>query len=296
MKNLTVFTPTYNRAHLLPRLYQSLINQSDYNFVWMIIDDGSVDDTKKLIQEWKTEKKLDIRYFYKENGGMHSAHNLAYEHIETEWNTCIDSDDYMPPNGVKIIRREAEIIRNNPDFAGIIGLDAQATGQIIGNRIPKHLKKVKLNELYLIHGVRGDKKLVYKTQLMQSVPPYPEFPGEKFVPLDYKYLLLDQHYYLKPVDEVLAIVEYQADGSTRNMLKQYRRHPRGFAFSRISRIDYGITLKEQLKNAVHLVSSSLFVNDFSLWFKTRHTLLVLAAVPAGVILNLFIRLKTNKNP
>lgn len=295
MKFLTVFTPTYNRAPLLSRVYESLRNQTCKEFIWMVIDDGSTDNTRKLVKRWQKEADIEIIYIYKENGGMHTGHNTAYANIKTPFNVCIDSDDYMPPQAVEIICREVTDIKDISEFCGIIGLDALESGEIIGTPIPDHLHKVKLNELYLLHGVKGDKKLVYKTQLMQSVPPYPEFPGEKFVPLDYKCLLLDQKFYLKPVNSVLAIVEYQDDGSSRNILKQYRRHPRGFAFSRISRINYAVTKKELLKNAIHLVSSSLFVNDLSLWFKSRRTPWVLLAVPAGIVLNFYIRLKTKKN-
>ena len=296
MKTLTVFTPTYNRAHLLPRVYESLKKQTCKDFVWMLVDDGSTDDTTALLEKWRQEKAVEIVYIYKENGGMHTGHNTAYANIQTPFNVCIDSDDYMPPNAVEIICREADLIKDDPAFCGLVGLDALENGDLIGTPIPANLHRVKLNELYLLHGVTGDKKMVYKTAMMQSVPPYPEFPGEKFVPLDYKCLLLDLKYDLKPVNEVLVIVEYQEDGSTKNMLKQYRRHPRGFAFSRISRIDHGVTWKDKVKNSVHLVSSSLFANDPSLWLKTKNTPLVLAALPAGILLNLFIRLKTKKNP
>lgn len=296
MNSLTVFTPTYNRAHLLPRVYESLKNQTSNNFIWMVIDDGSTDATEELVRQWQREATFEIQYLYKSNEGMHSAHNVAYANITTPFNVCIDSDDYMPPDAVEVICLAAGKIVHDDEFCGLIGLDADCNNLVIGTKIPEELQKVKLNELYQLHRVKGDKKLVYKTEYIKQVPPYPVFAGEKFVPLDYKYLLLDQNYYLKPLNEMLVVVEYQEDGSTRNMLKQYRRHPKGFAFSRISRINYGITWKEKAKNAVHLVSSSLFVNDISLWFKTNHTALVLIAVPAGIVLNLYIRLKTQKNP
>lgn len=295
MKNLTVFTPTFNRAHLLPRVYESLKCQTDSDFIWMVIDDGSSDGTSELVKKWQDECNIEIEYIFKKNEGMHSGHNTAYANITTPFNVCIDSDDYMPDNAVEIINRETAKIAENDEFCGIIGLDAEENGKVIGTKIPEGLDKVKLNELYLKYGASGDKKMAYKTSYMQNVPEYPIYNGEKFVPLDYKCLLLDQKYWLKPINEVLVIVEYQPDGSTRNMLKQYRRHPRGFAFSRISRIDYGLTFKERAKNAVHLVSSSLFANDYSMLFKTNHTPLVLAAIPAGVILNLYIRSKTKKN-
>jgi len=295
MEILTVFTPTFNRAHLLPRVYESLKNQTSKDFLWMIIDDGSTDETKIMVKKWENEKIIEIVYIYKENEGMHSGHNVAYENIITPFNVCIDSDDYMPPRAVEIIIRETDKIKDDPSFSGIIGLDSLENGCLIGTKIPDHLEKIKLNELYLHHGVTGDKKLVYKTSHMQKVPPYPIFAGEKFVPLDYKCLLLDQKYDLLPVNEVLVIVEYQDDGSSRNMLKQYRRHPRGFAFSRISRIKYGATAKEKFKNAIHLVSSSIFLNDFSLLRSTVKPSVVFCAVPLGILLNIYIRLNTKKN-
>lgn len=296
MKNLTVFTPTFNRAHLLPRLYESLLRQTDKNFIWMIVDDGSEDGTKELAEKWQRENRIDIQYFFKKNEGMHSGHNKAYSEISTPYNVCIDSDDYMPDDAVDIINRYIKEIGSDDDCCGIVGLDADESGKIIGTKIPEHLEKVKLSELYQKHGVSGDKKLVYKTKHIKSVPEYPIFLGEKFVPLDYKYLLLDQKYWLKPINEILAIVEYQTDGSTRNMLKQYRRHPKGFAFSRISRINLAATEKERVKNAIHLVSCTLFTKDFGLLFQTKHTASVVAMLPFGILLNLYIRLKTKKNP
>lgn len=295
MKFLTVFTPTYNRKHLLPRLYDSLNSQTDKNFIWMVVDDGSTDRTKELIKEWQEENVIKILYFYKKNEGMHSAHNLAYEKITTPWNTCIDSDDMMAENAVEKIYNQIKDIENDDDFYAIVGLDADQQGNLIGAKFPDELKKIKFNEIYLKYHLTGDKKIVYKTAVMKNLPPYPIYEGERLVPLDYKSLLADQFAYVKPVNEVWCVVEYQEDGSTKNMLKQYRRHPRGFAFSRISRIDYGLTFKERFKNAIHLVSSSFFSKDFSSLFKSQHTLLVLSAIPAGILLHLYIRLKTEKN-
>lgn len=295
MKKLTVFTPTFNRINLLPRLYNSLSNQTDKNFIWMIIDDGSKDGTEKLVRTWQREHKIEIVYSYKENQGMHSAHNVAYENITTTWNTCIDSDDMMSENAVESILNHLHDIENDDDFYAVVGLDADQKGNLIGTPFPESLKKIRFNEIYVKYGLTGDKKIVYKTEVMKKVPPYPLYEGEGLVPLDYKSLLADQFAYIKPVNEIWCLVEYQEDGSTRNMLKQYRRHPRGFAFSRISRIDYGVTFKERMKNAVHLVSSSLFSKDYASLFKTNNTLLVISAIPAGALLNLYIRLHTKKS-
>ena len=107
MKFLTVFTPAYNRAHTLPRTYESLKKQSNKDFIWLIVDDGSSDSTAELVKEWqKKEVEFEIQYIYKRNGGMHTAHNIAYENIYTELNVCIDSDDCLADDAVNFIWNE----------------------------------------------------------------------------------------------------------------------------------------------------------------------------------------------
>ena len=96
MKTLTVFTPTFNRAGLLPRLYASLVGQTCDDFEWLVVDDGSTDGTAALVKSWQREGRLTVRLLQKSNGGMHTAHNAAYATIETELCVCIDSDDAMP--------------------------------------------------------------------------------------------------------------------------------------------------------------------------------------------------------
>ncbi|MFA9189954.1 glycosyltransferase family A protein [Flavobacterium sp. FZUC8N2.13] len=290
MKSLTVFTPSYNRAYLLPQLYSSLCNQSSQDFIWLIVDDGSTDNSQELIKGWMTEDKIQIQYVYQENQGMHGAHNAAYANIKSEFNVCIDSDDFMPDNAVEIILRECENL--DEKYAGILGLDANKNGEIIGTGIPESLTAVKLNELYSLHKIKGDKKIVYRTEIVKKYPKYPLYEKERFVPLDYLYLLIDQDYHLKPVNKILCIVEYQADGSSMNIFKQYRNHPNGFAFSRVSRIKYAKTFEERFKNAIHLVSSSFFANKLSWLFKSDKPLLVFTAVPFGILLNVYIRYKT----
>ena len=104
MALLTVFTPTYNRAHTLHRTYESLCNQDCKDFIWLIIDDGSTDHTDDLVKSLQQKDNgFEIQYIYKENGGMHTAHNTAYENIYTELNVCIDSDDKMAPGAVRMI-------------------------------------------------------------------------------------------------------------------------------------------------------------------------------------------------
>ena len=111
-------------------------------------------------------------------------------------------------------------------YAGIIGLDADFSGKIIGKGFPSELEETTLVGYYA-NGGSGDKKIVYRTDIIKKYPPYPVFEGEKYVALGYKYRLIDQEYKLAVLNEVLCNVEYQADGSSNSMLKQYVRNPKG---------------------------------------------------------------------
>ncbi len=292
MKTLTVFTPTYNRAYCLHKCYESLVQQSNQDFLWLIIDDGSGDNTKELVESWIKDNKIAIQYHYQENLGMHGGHNAAYRLIETPLNVCIDSDDSIAEGAVQKILDSWQLIKDEPKFAGLVALDEDQDGKLIGTKIPEHIKETTLYDLYNTHGVLGDKKLVYKTEVVKQYPAYPIFEGERFVPLGYLYQLIDQDYKLLPLNEVLCVVEYMTDGSSMNMLKQYRRHPRGFAFSRKSRMKLAKNFKDKFKNAIHYVSSSMFIKNGAFFKESPKKFITFLAIPFGIALNLYIRYKT----
>jgi len=294
-KTITVFTPTYNRAYCLNQVYQSLVQQTKQDFLWLVIDDGSTDNTKELVESWALEQKIDIQYHYQENLGMHGGHNAAYRIIETELNVCIDSDDFMPHDAIEKILEHYPTIKDNPKYAGLVGLDANKKGAIIGTKIPEKIKETTLYDLYNTHRVQGDKKLVYRTDVIKKYPEYPIFEGERFVPLGYLYQLIDQEYTLYPVNEVFCIVEYMEDGSSMNMLKQYRRHPQGFAFSRKNRMELAKNFQDGFKNAIHYVSSSLFIKNWSFLKESPKKLMTFFAIPPGIVLYLYIKYKTKND-
>ncbi|WP_242241770.1 glycosyltransferase family 2 protein [Bacillus cereus group sp. BfR-BA-01309] len=291
MKKLTIFTPTYNRAYCLQGCYESLKQQTCQDFIWLIIDDGSDDYTKELVHSWISEDCISIRYYWQVNQGMHGAHNTAYEMIDTELNVCIDSDDSMPSDAVeKIISFWDE--NGSDQVSGIIALDLYKDGTVIGSKLPLNLKRSTLFNLYNKHGVTGDKKLVYRTELTRKYP-YPVFKNEKYVGLAYKYYMLDQKYEMLLINEALCYVEYMPDGSSMNMLSQYRKNPKGFAFYRkeLMKLPFANRLFKY-RQAVHYVSSSFIGKNKKFIKESPCKVLTLCAVPFGIILYSYITLKT----
>ena len=289
-KTLTIFTPAYNRAYTLHLGYEALLRQTCQDFEWLIIDDGSTDNTRELVESWIAENKIPIRYHYQENQGMHGAHNTAYKLITTELNTCIDSDDYMPDDAVeKIVNFWKEY--GSDKVAGIVGLDADFNGKLIGTSFEDNNLPIRLSRFYS-HGGKGDKKLVYRTEIIAQYPEYPIFKGEKYVSLGYKYELIEQDYPVLSLNEVLVNVEYRPDGSSMNMFRQYIKNPQGFAFIRKSSMQLAPTAKRRFMEAIHYVSSSLILKNKRFLQESPKKLLTLCAVPFGIALYLFIRYKT----
>lgn len=289
-KTLTIFTPAYNRAYTLHLGYEALLRQTCQDFEWLIIDDGSTDNTRELVESWIAENKIPIRYHYQENQGMHGAHNTAYKLITTELNTCIDSDDYMPDDAVeKIVNFWKEY--GSDKVAGIVGLDADFNGKLIGTSFEDNNLPIRLSRFYS-HGGKGDKKLVYRTEIIAQYPEYPIFKGEKYVSLGYKYELIEQDYPVLSFNEVLVNVEYRPDGSSMNMFRQYIKNPQGFAFIRKSSMQLAPTAKRRFMEAIHYVSSSLILKNKCFIQESPKKLLTLCAVPFGIALYLFIRYKT----
>ncbi len=291
MATLTIFTPAYNRAYTLHLGYEALKRQTCKDFVWLIVDDGSTDNTCDLVQSWiNQENGFEIRYIYQENQGMHGAHNTAYRLIDTELNTCIDSDDYMPDDAVEKILSFWKA--NGADkVAGIIGLDADFDGNIIGTSFPVEMTRTTLGGFYA-NGGKGDKKMVYRTDVIKKYPEYPIFEGEKYVSLGYKYQLIDQDYELLTLNEVLVNVEYRPDGSSMNMYRQYIRNPKGFAFIRKTSMQLAPTFKRRFIETIHYVADSILAKNSHFLSESPRKFMTLCAIPFGLAWYGVIRYKT----
>lgn len=180
MVPITVFTPAYNRADLLGRCFESMKRQTRKDFIWMIIDDGSRDNTREVVESWLREPlDFELRYYYKENGSLHTAYNEAIARIDTELCVCIDSDDFMPDDAVEKILAFWEA-HGSDEYAGIVGLDFDLEGKVIGDPLPEQ-KTVNLIDLHTgkYPIFKGDRTNVVRTELYRKYAPMKVFPGEK---------------------------------------------------------------------------------------------------------------------
>lgn len=291
MYTITVFTTTYNRAYTLPRVYESLKRQTSKDFCWLIIDDGSKDNTQEIVREWEVESIVPIKYIFQENKGMLGGHNTAYDNIDTELSVCIDSDDYMPDDAIEKILTLWKKNKHN-SIAGLVGLDAYQSGEIIGTKLPEKVHKAFYHELFDKYKIKGDKKYVFRTDIINKFPRYPieKFPDEKFPAQGYLYRLIGQEYPLLLFNEVFCIVEYLEDGNSNNKLKSFRQNPNAFAFYRKEMMRLSSTFSDRCRHTIHYISSCIFAKKYP--FYGKNTALIILLSPLGLLLNLFIRYKT----
>ncbi len=297
MKSLTVFTPTYNREKLLSRCYLSMQQQTCKDFIWMIIDDGSTDHTKELVKSWQTkESEFEIQYYYKKNGGLHTAYNEAIVHIETALCVCVDSDDWMPDDAVQTIL-DFWSKYGSEKYAGIVGLDYTSDGHVVGDPLPDQ-KTVNLIDLqvgrYPI--VNGDRTNVVRTELYRHVAPMKSFPGEKYFNPHYMHIQISKNYDFLVLNQNLRFVEYQTGGMSDSILKQYRNSPNSFAEIRIQNLSLqGSPFKYKLRQCIHLVSSGFLSGNLkNLIHRSPYKALTFFSIPFGWLLYKYILLKTEE--
>lgn len=295
MFKLTVFTPTYNRAHTLPRTYNSLCNQTIKDFEWLVIDDGSTDNTKELVDVWVAENKIPIRYIYKENGGLYTGYNTAYANIDSELCVCVDSDDFMPDNAVELILNCWKE-KGSDKYAGICGLDFLLNGKPIGGYYPDWLKDGHLADLALKKLHSGDRKEVIRTDIMKKIAPMEGYDGEKNFNPYYMIMQADNELPFIFLNENLCFVEYQEnDSMSKNIFGQYLNSPRSFAKYRIMEMRMKRnSLKNRVRLAIHYNSSTIISKDRN-WLKNNpYKILTIATRPLGYLLTFYIKHKVSK--
>lgn len=247
---ITIFTPTYNRAYIIHNLYESLCRQTCKDFEWLIVDDGSTDNTRDLIQLFQKGNKINIRYIYKDNGGKHTAINRGVEAAKGELFFIVDSDDYTTDDAVEWIIKTAKPILNDNRFAGISGLRITPNGEKIGGGEDFGVIDADALAIRYHHHVSGDLAEVYKTSILQQYP-FPEIPGERFCSEGLIWARIAQKYILRYVYKGIYICEYLNDGLTYNRVKCRRESPTYSMLLYSEGVNNNlIPIKERLKYAI----------------------------------------------
>ena len=224
MKTITVFTPTYNRAYILPQLYESLKRQTSQDFCWLIVDDGSTDNTKELVESWISESIIPIRYFYQENGGKNRAHNYGVTLCNTELFMCCDSDDYLTDDAVELICKEWYNYHGDKELlSGIIG-PRHVVG--IENHLPEECEPMTYGEFSSIKGRVRETFLAFRTKVIAQYP-FPIYEGEYCFPEGYIYNKIDYKYKMLIIKKELMICQYLNDGYSRDRQLLFK-NPHGY--------------------------------------------------------------------
>ena len=247
----TVFTPTFNRKELLEKLYKSLQKQTYIDFEWLIVDDGSVDGTKEKAEEFLSEKKLDIKYYFKENGGKQRAYNFATDKANGELFICLDSDDEYVENGLETILKYWKKYEKNNNIAGMGYLSTYPNREVIGSSFPEKEMVSTQFDIYNKYGVKGDKGLMFRTEIIKKYK-FPVFDDEKFITEAVVYNRICEKYKMAYVNEKIEIKEYQEDGLTAKYNNLLLRNPKGQALYHNEINSQKLSFKQKvLNNAVY---------------------------------------------
>lgn len=242
----TVFTPTYNRAYLLSNLYNSLIKQSNKNFEWIIIDDGSTDDTEELISKYIKEKKINIIYKKVDNGGKHRAINKGIKIANGKVFAIVDSDDQLTFNAIEKLYEWFSNLKEDKKYCGVAGNRGYRNGKIIGSTFSGNVISCSAIERNK-YNIKGDKFEVYYTNILKKYP-FPEFEGEKFLSEIIVWTRMAKDgYIIEWHNDIIYLCEYLNDGLTTNNYKLLRNNPKGYALRIKEQVLYAnISFKQKL--------------------------------------------------
>ena len=223
---ISVLTSTYNRGNLLKKLYNSLIQNSNYNVdvQWLIIDDGSKDDTKNIVKDFKDENKIEIKYFYQENQGKMLAINKLVKEANGDLIIECDSDDYFTEDAFDIIKNEYQKC-DKSDIYALCFLKYDQNGNNMGNLFKN--EKTTMFDLYFKEGENGEKALVFFADVRKKYKHELEH-NEKFVTEARMYHKMDVKYKMICINKPIMICEYQKDGYSKNIIKQFKNNPYGY--------------------------------------------------------------------
>lgn len=282
--HLTIVTPTYNRADKLPALYESLCQQTLGDFEWLIVDDGSQDDTKQVVEKMEQEGKLSISYLYKPNGGKHTALNLAIKMVKTELFFIVDSDDVLTSDAVETILSDRTRIRNH-DLCGIGYLRGYDSNKVIGDLYTKDgLEDTFINERYN-RGINGDKAEVWVTKCLQEAGGFPEYPGERFVSESVLWIKMARKRKMLFRNKIIYITEYLPGGLSDSGRTLRFRCPHLMAYGSLETMSKEFSMKIRLKETLLYIVYCKFGHwSLKRILKCPYKILVLVGYLPGLLL------------
>lgn len=221
---ITVFTPTYNRAYRLQALYESLCRQTFHDFEWLIVDDGSTDDTESIVAAWIAENRITIRYYKQPNGGKHRAINRGVNMAEGLLFFIVDSDDILPDDSLKLISEHYDLIKDRPQFGGLCGLKAYYSGETVGQTADFGILECTNFDIDYKYKLKGDMSEVFYTSVLKEFP-FPEIEGEKFCPEILVWNRISTKYIIHYFSKITYLCEYLPDGLTSRIARLRMNSP-----------------------------------------------------------------------
>lgn len=226
---LSILTATYNRSNYLPKLYESIKENLKYNVTpeWIIVDDGSTDDTKNIVQSFIDENKVIIKYLYQKNNGKMSAINEAVKMATGDLIVDCDSDDCFTNNSFEIIEKNSEKLLQNEELYGLVFLKSEENGKISGKEFSQKEHITTMFDLYFKEDIGGEKIIVYNSKIRKQYSHQLEH-DEKFITEARMYHKMDEKYKLLAINEVIERGSYIEDGYTKNINKTFKESPYGY--------------------------------------------------------------------
>ena len=291
MALLTIFTPTFNRRRVLPRLYESLNSQSNKDFVWQIVDDGSTDGTRELVSAWIADGEVQIDYIQQENHGKPFATNVSLGKCNTKLWTCVDSDDYVSQDAVETILRECGKAAENPLCCGIVSPKLDCKSHL---PLGSHGKQNRwnclsngefLNNTELVYKFKlfADKAYVFFAQIIKQYQ-YPILEGEKFIGESILYERMAQKYLYYISLSPFYLCEYLSDGLTKNNWRLHIKNPQGYKLLKCEAMLFPKPYIYRLKNAISYVVACFLCHDNKIIVQSPAPFLTLLAYLPAVAL------------